>query len=118
MVGRGISRWDEDILRDLKSFWHDKVKIDFDIISEPCIFFQYNNSSFEIVYKLSANGKYVRNRWHYVKRAHDAILSCCEQKYIDGHNTENDKKNRENFLKHRDKIKKHGFKDDLPLEGE
>jgi len=108
--GRHISPQDEDILKELKKYWRDSVKIDFDIVHEPCIFYNYHGL-WDIVYKLSKDGTYTKNRWSYVQDAHRAIISFVrEQKAI---SYEQEKKYQENFHKKREEIKTKGFRDDI-----
>lgn len=113
MIGRKVSKWDIEILNHLQQHYHNSVKIDFDIINEPCIFFNYYGS-WNVVYKLSKDGTYTQKRWHYVLQAHEAI-----QNFIieEEKNKKFDEiKHQEAFLKQREKNKKQGLKDDLPSE--
>ena len=96
--GRLISPQDKDILKELKRYWRNSVKIDFDITHEPCIFFEYCGA-WNLVYKLSKDGSYQRNRWSYVSDIHDAIRSFIVfQKQI---RYEEEKKYQENFERKR-----------------
>jgi hypothetical protein len=111
--GRHISPQDRDILKELQSQWRDDVKIDFDIVHEPCIFYNYFGA-WNIVYKLSKDGSYLQNRWHYVLHAHEAILSFLrEQKAV---SYEQEKKYQEKFYEKRKEIETKGFQDNIKEE--
>ena len=106
--GRQISPYDKDILKELKNYWKDSVKIDFDILHEPCIFYNYHGA-WNVVYKLSRDGSYIEKKLIYVQNAHNAIFSFIrEQRKI---SYEQEKQYQENFHKKREEIKKDGFKD-------
>lgn len=108
--GRSISPQDRDILKELKRYWRNSVKIDFDIIQEPCIFFDFHGA-WNLVYKLSLDGAYNNSRWSYVQQIHSAIISFIrEQKKI---KYEDEQKYQENFKKKRQEIATHGFKDEV-----
>lgn len=117
MIGRAVSKYDEDILNALKSKYTDYIKIDFDMLSEPCIFFKYRGP-WEMVYKLSATGKYARSMNLYCYQINEAIKEfikerdqiIAQQKLDEGKVVEEDKQ----FKKQRDIFKKEGFKDNLP----
>jgi hypothetical protein len=96
--GRSISPQDENILEELKDYWRDSVKIDFDIAHEPCIFFDYHGS-WNIVYKLSKDGNYKKNRWSYVQDTHNAIRNFIKQQKEISY--EQEKKFQEEFNKKR-----------------
>lgn len=114
MLGRQISRKDGEILKELQTQWGSKVKIDFDMLNEPCIFFEYN-SHWEIVYKLSQSGDYLDKRWHYVKQCHDAIIAFCKEEYrLEQKKKQDYKIQDESFRQTREKFIKEGFKDNLP----
>lgn len=96
--GRFISHQDEDILKELKSYWGKSVKIDFDITHEPCIFFDYYGA-WNLVYKLSKDGSYLNTRWSYVSNIHSAIINFIQfQRTI---KLEEEKKYQDNFERKR-----------------
>lgn len=109
---RQANQQDYEILKDLKSKWHDNVKIDYDIISEPCIFYCYHGL-WDVVYKLSQDGTYLKDRWHYVLSAHNAIMNYIknedqrQMKYDEGN------KYREKTNEKREDIAKNGFRDNI-----
>ncbi len=116
MYGRGVTSYDLDILRELqKIFSKSIVKIDFDILSEPCIFFKYKGP-FDVVYKLSRDGTYQRSLGHYVIQARNAIYAYARKRNEEIINAQEEMKYQEGTLKMRDKIRKEGFKDDFPKE--
>jgi len=110
--GRGISPQDYSILNELLTHYSkDEVKIDFDITQEPCIFYNYYGS-WNLVYKLSKDGSYTKNRWSYVHDIHNAIISFIkEQKKV---TYEQEKKYQESFKKKRKELSTGKFKEDLP----
>lgn len=116
MIGRQITPSDREIFHELQREWGAKIKLDFDMVNEPCIFFRYNSGPFELVYKLSATGSYKQKRWHYVQQAHRAIIELCKEYYEKEQNTKQDAVDHEDFMKQRDKFRKEGFRDDLPSE--
>ena len=79
MIGRKVTRYDKDILNALKSKYTSYVKIDFDILNEPCIFFEYMGP-WEMVYKLSASGRYYRNINFYCTQINAAITDFIKER--------------------------------------
>lgn len=79
--GRQISPKDKDIFKELsKHYPKDRVKLDLDIMSEPCIYYRFH-AAWEPVYKLSSDGNYIRNRWYYVVQATNAIQAHLRDKW-------------------------------------
>lgn len=117
MIGRGTTEYDIDILEELKKKYSDSVKIDSDILSEPCIFFKYKGP-WEMVYKLSANGQYFRPMVFYCIQIDNAIKEFMnsrddlirQQKLNEIEALENSKK----FEKQREHFSDKGFIDKLP----
>lgn len=99
--GRSISPQDKDILRELQTHWKKSVKIDFDITHEPCIFFNYCGV-WNLVYKLSKDGSYLRTRWSYVRDIDDAIIHYIE--YQRSVSIEDEQKYQSNFASRRSKF--------------
>jgi len=117
MIGRGATEYDKDILEQLKIKYSDSVTIDFDMLNEPCIFFMYKGPA-EMVYKLSANGEYVRPMEFYCIQADNAIISFMEgqdkairQQKINELKTIKDINK---FEQQREHFKDNGFVDNLP----
>lgn len=119
MIGRGVSEYDQDILDALKTKYSDTIKIDLDILSEPCIFLRYKGP-WEMVYKLSANGEYVRPLNFYCEQIDNAISEFMKSRDdIIRRNKLNELKaieDNKKFENQRDKFKNVGFKDNLPSE--
>lgn len=112
--GRKISPKDMEILDELKSKWGNSIKIDFDMVQEPCIFYNYYGM-WSMVYKLSASGNYVRNRWYYVSHCHNLILEFIhiqnEQRAKRQITYESEKLKDEQFKKQQNIYKNKGFRD-------
>jgi len=112
MLKRAISKADLDILSDLQEHYSkDEVKIDYDIMNEPAIFYNWFGS-WNVVYKLSNDGAYIGKRWDYVHNAHTAIKSF-RQEMLNKAN-EDERKYQEDVLKMRNKFSKGKFEDNLP----
>ncbi len=114
MLGRRISEYDNDILNELKTKYSNYVKIDFDILNEPCIFLKYRGP-WEMIYKLSSNGQYVRPRIFYCMQIDDAITDFVKSRdeviTRKKYNEFNSDKMNKSFEKQREQLKSTGFKD-------
>lgn len=113
MAKRAASQYDLDILKELKTYWHNQIKIDTDITGNPCLFIKYKGP-WDIFYILSDNGRYIHQRSHYVIQAHAAALNYCEKKDKEYINAKKEKEYSEKFDKLKTRIDKKGFVDDLP----
>lgn len=110
---RAVSPYDLDILKDLKSEWGNRIKIDRDITGNPCLFIKYKGP-WDVLYVLSIDGLYDHEKWHYVQAAHRAAISYCKKKEQEIIDAEQERRYTEGFHKLRDKIQTEGYKDDLP----
>ncbi len=102
MIGRQISLQDERILQIMLDH-DDNVKIDFDIMNEPCIFYEYKGE-WDIVYKLSKDGTYTQHPWYYAVQAHRAIINYLIQQKKKTKETD-ERLYQENFYKKRAQLR-------------
>ena len=117
-AGRGVSPRDKQIFRELLTYYpKDRIKLDLDIMSEPCIFFRFYGT-WDPVYKLSKDGNYSRTRRYYTYQANQAIQQYCKSRWYEHRlNKINYKQEKETFeqtMKMQKQFATEGFKDNLP----
>lgn len=112
MIGRKISKYDIEILTSLqKIFTKDMIKIDYDVLHEPCIFVHYKGP-WNVVYKLSQRGSYFRSMGYYLIIAREEIESHCKSRDIQVANEKAELLAQENIHKLQQRIQQKGFKGD------
>lgn len=115
MFGRAVSPKDKEILKELNHHWRGQVKIARDVLSEPCIFFQWDGP-WDIVYKLSQSGDYSGTKSRYVWEANRAIIAYCKQREQVKLKWKEEKEYQEKANQMQKTIATHGLKDTLPSE--
>jgi hypothetical protein len=95
-----------------KIFGKGRVRIDYDIMSEPCIFFAYKGPH-DVVYKLTPDGRYSRNAGHYIVQARDAIIEYIKQRDLEIYNAEKERQYQQNMNTTRERVAQ-GNLSDMP----
>lgn len=119
-MGRQFNNSDKEIYHELLKYHSPSdVKLDYDVIMEPCIFAR-KLSGWAPVYKLSLDGNYSRKRSDYVYDAAAAISKYFREQWIAFQLSKlkdsEESKFQEDFAKTQKLFAEQGFRDNLPQE--